>query len=122
MADVDLVSFLVCLIEVLDSDESAADGADGAVKHGSARAEFGRVFDHSLLVSVVIGLRCVHGNGLELAPAHREDDRVLRLQNMRVPTMLLDLHSHVRQATLLRLQTAQNKRLAGLQLPAVILL
>ena len=63
-----------------------------------------RVLDAA--VAHIVVLRGEDGNGLEAAPAHRDDQRVAILQDFPVPPVLLHPHLHVANILLLRQETA----------------
>ena len=57
-------------------------------------------------VAHIVVLRGEDGNGLEAAPAHRDNQRVAILQDFPVPPVLLHPHLHVSNVLLLRQETA----------------
>ena len=75
---------------------------------GYAEVVQGRVLDHA--EAVVLVLHCEHGHGLEAPPPHREDQRVVRLQDVAVPTVLLYPDLQVTHLVLTRVDPRQNKR------------
>ena len=100
-----------------DAKEGSTDSVHRRVEHCVAIAKFGCVLNlpHLRFRVACFVFHSQNGDGLELAPADRESNRVPVLQNVRVPPMLLNLHSQKGQARLLMLQTAQDYRVLWLQ-------
>ena len=79
-----------------DAQERCADSVGGRVEDRVTVPEFGRVLDHfhGVLAVARFVLHREHRNRLELAPAHGERNRVLILEDVRVPAVLLQLDTH----------------------------
>lgn len=80
----------VLILDLLDTNESGADCISRCKEHSIAVTKLRSVLNHPH--SLVLVLSCVDRLGLELAPAHREYKRVLVFQDMRVPSVLLNLY------------------------------
>jgi hypothetical protein len=72
---------------------------------------FRRVLEHPMAHVVVAD--AVDGEGLEAAPAQREDERVAILEDARMPAVLLEARLHVAYLVLALEQRAQHQRGGG---------
>lgn len=122
MSHVLLISLVICLIELLYSDESRADSAGWSIEDAIGMSKLWSILDHALCVIFAISLHRVDRYALELSPAHRESDWVFCLEHMWVPSVFLDLDPHEDVSSLLVLQAAENHRILWSKLPRELLL
>ena len=104
--------------EVLYPQERCSYSKGWSIKDCIAVAKLRSVLDHShrLLSLNWVVFHRVDRNGLELAPADGESNRVAGFKDMWVPSVLLDLDSHEGKVELLMFQGAKHNRKFGFQL------
>ena len=75
-------------VEGVERAESGVGEGDGSVEGGGTVHVFGSVLEESVSDGVVVEM--VDGEGLESTPTEGEDERIVRLEDLNVPSMSLD--------------------------------
>ena len=92
--------FACVILKFLHPDEGGTKGIGRAVEGRITETEFGCVLNHSQSLGFYI-IRTVDRNCLEFPPPHRENNGILVLQYVGIPSMLLYLYANIRIGQLL---------------------